>query len=698
MKYLLIVWCILVPLICQAQTPKPNYKLARQNTYAELSQLYTSKEVHPYWLDGSDMFIYGYRDGDEYFFYKVDPEKKSKKRLKLEIEDVDYYNHKFLYDGDTYLFNHYSGLIQKTETDEVPRQIGEWSPDAKCRAFVKENNLYVEKEGEQHQISTDGEKFYSFKDFPTNLFVDELNNADTSEQAPNVLWSPNSSFFVAYRLDARNVKDQWVMNSIAVPRPKLNSYKQRQPGEAAPKSELWIYTVKDQSFRRIEIEKWEGESYWFLDWSIDGESCFYQRIDASQTKCDVVKVDQYGTCSVIIEERPGANIFPSEFRELSNGQYIWFSRRDGWGHLYLFDSNGKLLKQLTKGDFNVEKLFEYDEELGEFLFSACGKSKLSNPYYSRLYLASTEHHHLDLLNPETADHEVIFSPSGKYFVDNYSRVNRAHRSILRGRNGRRILFLEEGSTNKLKAHGWQNPDTFRVKATDDTTNLYGVMWKPFDFDPEKKYPIITYVYPGPQDNFVPTTFFSELNNVQLAQYGFIVVMCDTRGSSYKRSLKFSEYFRTNLRDYPLADNKYMIEQLAQKHDFIDIDKVGIWGGSSGGFMAATAMLQYPDFYKVGVSRAGQHDPATFHAWWSEVFGSNPTTGKVDSLYSNLSIAHQLKGKLLLIHGESDMNVQPTHSLKLANELMKSGKHFDLLMVPGGGHGWSRNWQYVQQRI
>lgn len=225
-----------------------------------------------------------------------------------------------------------------------------------------------------------------------------------------------------------------------------------------------------------------------------------------------------------------------------------------------------------------------------------------------------------------------------------------------------------------------------------------MIWKPFDFDPNKKYPIITFVYPGPQDNFVPVNFFDRLNNVHLAQYGFIVVMCDTRGSSYKRSKAFSEYYRINLRDYPLADNKCMLEQLIERYPFVNPDKIGIWGGSSGGFMAASAILQYPDFYKVSVSRAGQHEPSIFHSWWSDIFNTPIGKTESDTLYSNISIAKNLKGKLFIIHGEADMNVHPANSARLANELMKQGKYFDYIVIPGGGHGWGQNGLYIQKRI
>jgi dipeptidyl aminopeptidase/acylaminoacyl peptidase len=274
--------------------------------------------------------------------------------------------------------------------------------------------------------------------------------------------------------------------------------------------------------------------------------------------------------------------------------------------------------------------------------------------------------------------------------------------------GRLLLELETADLSRLREAGWKAPEIFKTGSAEGGMDLWGVMWKPFDFDPTRRYPVIDFVYPGPQDEGIPRTFMQGLltNNIHLAQYGFIVIMCGNRGGSYNRPVAYSEHYRGNLRDYPLADHKAVIEQLAARHVFIDIERVGIWGGSSGGFMALTAMLTYPDFYKVCVARSGQHDPSLYHSWWSEQFQGVGQRAGPDGhaewaskeTPGNLELARNLKGRLLLLQSEMDMNVHPAHAARMADALMAAGKRFDYFVVPGAGHEWGDRWPYVQRMI
>ncbi len=692
-KYMLSILIISATFNMLCQDMEPNFSLARKNTYTELTGKYHSNVVNPYWLN-NESFIY---ITDNKLFILV-CNKKDKLEVNTELTDTGPYQYRFRYNGKNYLYNDYSNTISLDNPDDntsSPNSAGS------SLAYVVSDNLFLKSEnsGKSKQLSHDGDTYYSFRANIDYNYTNQHFYDDTIARPANVTWSPDSSYFVAFRTDARNLRDNWVINSIASPRPQLSTYKQRNPGDDYPIDELWIYKPDENSFINANLKKWENESYWFIGWSLYTNGFFIQRINREQTKCDILLVDKHGKYKLLIEEQPDANIyFPTEFRELGNNSYLWRSRCDGYSHLYYINTDKKIVNQLTRGDFTFEKIAGLDSISNKLYFTAFGKETDVNPYYRFLYSLDLETNDIKLLTPEDANHNISLSPDYRFFVDNYSRVDLPHRSKLRNMNGELIMEVEEGDVEELVHSGWKDPEIFTVKAADSTTDIWGVMWKPFDFDPDKQYPVISYVYPGPQDNFVPLDYFQSLNNVHLSQYGFIVVMCGTRGSSYKRSKTFSEYYRTNLRDYPLADNKFMLEQLIEKHSFIDKDKIGIWGGSSGGFMAVSSILQYPDFYKVCVARSGQHDPNIFHAWWTDIFNTPVNQSKADTIYSNVSMADNLEGRLFIIHGETDMNVHPSNSARLVNELMKSGKHFDYLVVPGGGHGWSDNGLYVQKRI
>ena len=695
MKKILLILFLSFVFKLFGQEVKPNFILADNNTYAKLVQRYNSKEVAPFWINNGEMFIYCIKNEKNIELFQVDIHKKQKKKLDIKINKIDDSNYDFLFESKQYSYDSRFNQIKLKEAESYKPNSERISPDNKYSVFEKNHNLFINRKGNISQITYDGEVFHDYKE-NDYYFTNELNREDTSIHTSNISWSPNSDFFIAFRTDARMLKDNWVINSITEPRTSLTTYKQRNPGDPKSKDEIWVYNIVNNEFFQADLKRWEGENYWFLGWNNNGNNCFIQRINKHQTECDIIAINKQGESTIIIEERPNANIFPKEFRELDEDEYLWFSRRDGWGHLYIYDNGIGEINQITKGEFSVEQVVSVKDDIIYFL--AKGKEEGINPYYSLFYSVNIKTKEIKLLSPENAGHKILISPDNKYFIDIYSRIDQPHKSELRDTNGNLILSLEEANISELEQNKWISPKVFTVKAADSITNLWGVMWKPFDFDPNKTYPIISFVYPGPQHNFVPTGFHQQLNNMHLAQYGFIVVMCGTRGSSYQRTVEFSEYFRMGLRDYPLVDNKYMIEQLAKKHSFININKVGIWGGSSGGFMAASAMLKYPEFYKVGVSRAGQHDPNVFHAWWTDVF-NNKINSEIDyPIYTNNSLAHNLQGKLFIIHGEVDTNVHPSNSARLVNELMKAGKDFDYLVVPGGDHGWSHNREYVQKRI
>jgi dipeptidyl aminopeptidase/acylaminoacyl peptidase len=365
------------------------------------------------------------------------------------------------------------------------------------------------------------------------------------------------------------------------------------------------------------------------------------------------------------------------------------------------------LRPVTSGDFNVAAALGVDRDRNLLYFTANGRERRRNPYYDHLYsvrLGGGEPRHLTY---EDAHHEVYVSPSHDHFVDNYSRVDEAPRAVLRDADGDLLMHLETADISLLTGAGYKPPEVFKVKAADGETDIWGIMYRPYDFDPARKYAVISFVYPGPQDELVPLTFLGALsNNAHLAQYGFVVVHAGNRGGSYRRSVAYSEHYRGNLRDYPVADNRAVVERLAERHEYIDIDRVGIWGGSSGAYAALTGMLTYPDFYKVCVARSGPHDPSVYHAWWSDQFqGMTLTPGEdgleryiTETARGNLDLARNLGGRLLLVHSEADENVHPAHSARMARALMAANRRFDYFVVPGAGHAWGPNWAYVQRMI
>jgi dipeptidyl aminopeptidase/acylaminoacyl peptidase len=372
----------------------------------------------------------------------------------------------------------------------------------------------------------------------------------------------------------------------------------------------------------------------------------------------------------------------------------------------LYDKSGKLLNPVTSGEYHVEEVTAVDPVQKVIYFTANAKESGENPYYTHQYRVNFDGSNLRLLNPGNYNHAAATSDNGKYFVNNYSRVDTAPKASLVDNNGKKILDLEETDLSQLFSIGYKFPETFTVKAGDGVTDLYGVMYKPFDFDSTKLYPIIEYVYPGPQTEAVNASWTKSMDRVdRLAQLGFIVVTVGNRGGHPSRSKWYHNYGYGNLRDYGLEDKKVVVEKLAAKHKFIDIHKVGIHGHSGGGFMSTAAMLVYPDFFKVAVSSAGNHENNIYNRWWSEkhhgvleqISEKGDTTFKY-SIDRNSQLAKNLKGRLMLVTGDIDNNVHPGNTLRMANALIKANKRFDMLMLPGQRHSFGNMTEYFFWRM
>lgn len=630
-----------------------------------------------------------------------------------------------------------SGKLALLEDYKAPDKRPRWasvSPDEKTIIFGRGYNLYImdadsyklaqkkadDKNIKEVQLTTDGEEYYSYtrrlNDEEKKEFQkDEKDRKDYRVPTIGIVWSKDSKKIALVREDERKVADLWVINSLANPRPTLETYKYEMPGEEnQPQPELLVFDIATKAKVKIKADKFKDQTIsistaprkaldrerdnpppaqWLSDTT---DKLYFGRQSRDLHRYDVCLADTAaGEVKVLIEEVLNTYIEVQPLRLVNGGkEMLWWSERDGWGHYYLYAGDGKLKNQITSGEYVTQGIVGVDEKLRLLYFSACGREANEDPYYAHLYRVNFDATGLKLLNPGDASHSADMNDSSKYIIDNFSRVDTAPKSQLRDATGNLLLDLETTDVSALVEAGFRFPEVFKVKADDGITDLYGVMYKPFDFDPKLKYPIILYVYPGPQTESVSKTLTPRNANVALAQFGFIIVEVGNRGGHPSRSKWYHNFGYGNLRDYGLADKKRAVEQLVMKYPYIDMDKVGIYGHSGGGFMSTAAMLVYPDFFKVAVSSSGNHENNIYNRWWSEkhhgVKEVVDKDGKVKFEYSiekNSDLAKNLKGHLMLVTGDMDNNVHPANTIRMANALIKANKRFDFVLMPGQRHGY-----------
>jgi len=533
-------------------------------------------------------------------------------------------------------------------------------------------------------------------------------------------WSHDSKKFVFQKSDSRHIKDLWVINSVKSKRPVLETYKYHMPGEQEySKSELLIFDISSKAITNVELDtiQQQSVSVYRAPRKLSNRSdefqpslllskkgkIYYSVISRDRKKFDICVADlETGKSEVLVEERFNTYIESRPLILFNNEkEMLHWAERDGWAHFYLYDSKGNLKNQVTNGDYHVAGFSGLDEKSRTLYFTANGVNKNQDPYFAHTYKINLNGSGMRTLNPGDFTSRTSMADSNKYFVSNYSKVNTIPKSELRSTDGRLVMKLEEADLSQLFASGYKFPETFKVKADDGITDLYGVMYKPFDFDSTKVYPLLEYVYPGPQTEAVNKSFSFRMDRLdRMAQVGFVVITLGNRGGHPDRSKWYHNYSYGNLRDYGLADKKYVAEQLANKHKYIDISKVGIYGHSGGGFMSTAAMLVYPDFFKAAVSSAGNHDNNVYNSWWSEthhgVKEEIDEKGKISHKYkidTNHSIAKNLKGNLMLIHGDVDNNVHPAGTIRMANALIKANKRFKFMIMPGQRHGFGSMTEY-----
>lgn len=624
------------------------------------------------------------------------------------------------------------------DTADKKEKYPDWanvSPDGLTGVYMKNSNLFymdtlnLRKAAEdpkdstlvEHRITSDGYKdfCYGINNYSGNTETDTTKRVFPSE----LVWSPDSRHIAVMRWDMAPLKDFWVINSLTQPRPTLETYKYQMPGEPGPKGHLYVFSTSDWTSRQVKINAFKDQDlimqpdvrttddqfdeFYSSRWLGDNNGFYLTRMSRDLKRMDIcyVGVDSDSTRTVI-SERMNTYVESRQTRLLDGGRkLIHWSERNGWANLYLYNADGTLIRNLTEGAYHVDDVLAVNEKEGYVLFRACGKEKGENPYQMHVYRVSLQGGEPKMLDIPDMNIDAIASDDGKYFIANYSRVDYKPASALFDAAGKKVCDLGEADFSLLFAAGYKFPERFKVKAADGITNLYGAIYKPFDFDSTKVYPICDYVYPGPQveaNNISWSRGFTRTD--RLAQLGFIVITVGNRGGHPDRSKWYHNYGYGNLRDYGLEDQKYAIQQLGARYSWIDLNRVGIHGHSGGGFMSTAAMLKYPDFFKAAVSCAGNHDNSIYNRWWSEQH--HGITEKVEagdttfvySIETNPEIASNLKGHLMLVHGDIDNNVHPANTIRVVNALIRANKRFDMLILPGQRHGFGDMNEYFFWRM
>jgi dipeptidyl-peptidase 4 len=590
------------------------------------------------------------------------------------------------------------------------------SPDKTKAAFIRDYNLWAVDvaTGAETQLTTDGVKDYGYA----------TDNAGwTHSDAPIVLWSPDSKKIATFQQDQRKDGEMYLV-PVTNGHPQMEAWKYPLPGDAnvsmiervvidvATKKMVRLKMPPDQHRSSLcdDVACHNGDTTWDdVQWSSDGAHLAFVST-ARDHKQEWMRVADTATGEVrdVMDEKV-AKFFESgqdrvNWRYLpESNELLWFSERDGWGQMYLYDlTTGKLKNQITHGDGNVTQVLYVDEKERAIYFLAVGKEAGRDPYYSHYYRVNFDGNGMKLLTPEDADHAVTPSQDGRYFVDVYSTPTEPQVTVVRDNTGKLAVDVAKQDIKKLQAAGWKPLTKFTVKARDGKTDIYGFMFKPTHMDANRKYPVVDFVYPGPQTNSCGSRSFSAAHrdNQALAELGFVVVCIDGMGTPW-RSKDFHEAYYADMGDNTIPDQVAGIKELAQRFGFIDAERVGIYGHSGGGYATASGMFHFPDFFKVGIAESGNHDNREYEDDWGEkwqgLLVKNPDgTTDYDS-QANQNFAGNLKGHLLLAHGTMDDNVPMNNTLMVVDALIKANKDFDLLLIPNAAHGYGQATPYMTRK-
>ena len=767
MKRLLIATLVLATCMAASAQPaapqkvvKANYAQAEKFTAKKVNQMVYSTRIRPNWFRDSDKFWYSWQTADGTRYYIVDPATGAKTevfdmaKLAREVSEItrDPYDAQHLSlrlklkDDKTFQWDMKSKTEKRDsagnttgkfveyrfyydiasgkltyDTDEHQEEYPRWanvSPDGSVGIYLKNHNLWVmDKENlrkaakdpkdstlVERALTTNGTKNFSWEG---ENYSGDTETDTTARNMPYLAWAPDGKHFAVIRWNMEPVKEFWVINSLAKPRPELETYHYQMPGEPGPKGELTIMDLdgktktiawnafKDQDGEVLDADDTAEDHYkeFFSSQWLGGNDYFYLiRRSRDLKRMDLCKVDiNADSTKTIVAERLNSYVENRKPKFLPNGDFVWWSERNGWANLYLYGADGKLKKNLTEGSFHVEDVLGVAKDY--LVVSACGLNPKENPYQMHNYRVPLAGGAMVQLDMDDMDVLATASYDGKYIVANYSRVDYKPAVMLVNTATGKRTQLEEADFSRLFAAGYKFPERFKVKAADGITDLWGEMHKPFDFDSTKVYPIADYVYPGPQVEANDISWRFNLRTDRLAQLGMIVITVGNRGGHPNRSKWYHNYGYGNLRDYGLEDQKYAIQQLGARHSWIDLNRVGIHGHSGGGFMSTAAILKYNDFFKAAVSCAGNHDNSIYNRWWSEQHhGIQEKVSKGDTTFvyhidTNQELASRLKGHLMLVHGDQDNNVNPANTIRVVDALIRANKRFEFVLLPGQRHGF-----------
>lgn len=725
---LLAVTAAFIPTLAHAQ---PDYAKAERMLTWNTAPLVVNEVVSVSWLADSTRFWYRVTRSNGAEFIVVDPVTLTQKPMfdhqrlataltRMEAGKASYEPWKLPFQAFT-LLNGEKTLRFKTgprwiecdlgrydcaESTYKPRSAAEVvSPDSQWVAYVKDYNVWIKRAtggADDTQLTTDGVRFFAYG--VTEPRPGQLRSGDPI--APQINWSPDGKKLLVVRTDERGV-GMFPLYSSTTIRPQSYLMPYALPGDSTfERGTRYVVDIASRSSKAITPPTVFSPGFGRSggEWHDDSRSFAYVDLTRADKVASMYRVDVVsGTRKRLAFDSSATYIDQTEFHAFPGGRgTMGMSERDGWKHLYLFDSTGTIVRQLTQGAWLVADIVRVDNATGTIYFTGQGREETRDPYFVKGYRVKIDGSPVELLTSEDAEHTVRVAPGGRFIVDTYSRVDLPPITVLRSSDGKVIKTLEKGDASALMATGYRPPEPIRVKARDGVTDLYGAIWKPNNFDSTKVYPVIDNIYPGPQlttgpKGFVPNnnpnvlaSGYSQYSQAKaLAELGFIVVNIDAMGTTH-RSKAFRETWYANMGDNGLPDHIAGLKQLASTRPYMDLSRVGIYGISGGGFASTDAILRYPDFFKVAVSTSGNHDNRSYNMHWGEKYTGvlvRDTVRKTDNFESqaNLTMAANLRGKLFLIHGDMDDNVSPAHTLRLADALIKAGKTFDMMIVPDAGH-------------
>ncbi len=747
-----------------AQLSATDYARAERFLGWNTATLVTGDQVAPVWLE-NDRFWYRNHVGDGHEFVLVDPVQGTKglafdhHRLAAALSvasDTSYVGNElpfqdfdFAEEGGVIRFHLADSVRWSCDIrayrcsgpDSIPKDpVTETaSPDGRWVAFERDENLWIREvdSGIETQLTSDGEKDYGYAVQPEGCCGVVTGSRQDRKQPPVLAWSEDSRRIATHRFDERGVREMALLETN-VEGPILHTYRNALPGDSViPSYQIHVFDLEAGTGVGAQEPPQEmvntsccgllgfqapDELIWKdARWATGSDEFFFTYGHRSFDTLSLVAMDAAtGSTRIILTETSPTYVemnarsggIPNWRVVNDNREVIWFSERDGWGHLYRFDAaNGELLNRLTEGPWMVVDLLEVDEAAGWVYFTGVGREEGQDPYYRHLYRVQLDGSRLELVTPEAADHEVTFSPSGRFFVDSYSTPTTAPVTVLRRADGTEIMTLEEADFSALLATGWEWPVPFKVKARDGITDLYGFLYFPTDFDSERSYPVVDYIYPGPQTG--PIGYRQGSSGARgegraLAELGFVVFTIDALGTPL-RNKAFHDAYYGNMGDNGIPDHIHALRQLAGRYPSMDLDRVGIFGHSGGGFSSTDALLRYPDFFKVAVSSAGNHDNRSYDYTWGEKYQGllekKPDGTNTFDSQANQDLARDLRGRLLLMYGTLDDNVHPNATLLVIDELVKHNRDFDLIVMPNRNHGYAnepyvirRTWDYFVRHL